>query len=123
MSGAYSRNKGKRGELFVRDFLNDTLGFKLCKRGQQFKGSPDSPDVVGVKGLHVEAKFVEKLNIYDAVEQASQDAGKNTPAVFHKKNRKPLLITIKAEDLLRFCEIIQSQLCLDNDKAQSELNP
>jgi Holliday junction resolvase len=39
-----SREKGKRGERQWRDELR-AQGF-AARRGQQFSGSPDSPDVV-----------------------------------------------------------------------------
>ena len=70
-----SREKGARGERQWRDELRAN-GY-AARRGQQFSGSPDSPDVVceDLAWAHFEVKAVEKLNIYDAVEQALRDAG------------------------------------------------
>src|SRR6476619_427503 len=70
-----SRQKGKRGERQWRDELRAN-GYD-ARRGQQFSGSPDSPDVVcdALPWIHFEVKAVEKLNIEDAMEQARRDCG------------------------------------------------
>jgi hypothetical protein len=95
-----SRQKGARGE---RELANDLCAMGLrCRRGQQFSGSPDSPDVVGLPGIHPEVKRVQKLNIHEAMEQALADCGKNTAAVFHRKNNKPWLVTVRLGDLDSF---------------------
>ncbi len=83
-----SKQKGKRGELELSAFLREH-GFD-ARRGQQFKGSPDSPDVVGLPGHHVECKRVEALSLYDAYTQACRDAAATEiPLVAHRKNGKP----------------------------------
>jgi len=105
--GAMARNKGARGERFVANFLREALG-TYTRRGQQFKGTPDSPDVVGLPGIHIESKFVESLNLQKAFSQAESESGDNIPVVFHKKNHKPLMITLKAENMVEFCAIIRS---------------
>ena len=70
-----SREKGKRGEREWRDELRAN-GY-AARRGQQFSGSPDSPDVVceELDWIHFEVKAVERLNIEDAMEQARRDCG------------------------------------------------
>jgi Holliday junction resolvase len=99
--------KGKRGEREWRDFLR-SLGLD-ARRGQQFSGSPDSPDVVGGwGGTHAEVKRVENLNIYDAINQAVRDAGDSTPYVAHRKNGREWLITIRATDVVRFAEKVHN---------------
>lgn len=72
--GMNSREKGKRGERQWRDVLR-AHGY-MARRGQQFAGSPDSPDVVcdELKWAHFEVKNVEHLNVYDGMEQAERDA-------------------------------------------------
>lgn len=71
-----------------------------CHRGQQFHGGNDSPDVVGLTGIHIECKHNERLNIFDAIEQATRDSANsgNIPAVFHRKNNKETLVTMKETD-------------------------
>jgi len=91
-----SRNKGKRGE---REFaaLCREHGY-ICRRGQQYNGL-EGEDVVGLPGVHVEVKRVEKLNIHDAMDQAVRDAAKGKiPIVAHRKNHCSWLITMRAED-------------------------
>ena len=70
-----SREKGKRGERQWRDELRAN-GY-AARRGQQFSGSPDSPDVVcdSLPWVHFEVKAVERLNIEDAMAQARRDCG------------------------------------------------
>ena len=92
-----SRQKGARGERLWRDELR-AHGY-IARRGQQFSGSPDSPDVVcDSLPYHFEVKVVEALNLRDAVEQAVRDAGVKTPVVAHKRNHSPWLVTMLAED-------------------------
>jgi Holliday junction resolvase len=97
-----SRNKGKRGERQWRDELRAN-GYD-ARRGQQFSGSPDSPDVVceALPWLHFEVKCVERLNIEDAMAQARRDAGAKTPVVAHKRNHRRWLVTLDAEDFFQF---------------------
>ena len=93
-----SRAKGARGERAFRDLLR-AEGYE-ARRGQQFSGSPDSPDVVcpDLAQYHFECKCVERLNIEDAMAQARRDAGAaKTPIVAHKRNHCNWLITMDAE--------------------------
>jgi hypothetical protein len=84
-----SKQKGKRGELELAEFLREH-GFAGAARGQQFKGSPGSPDVMGLPGHHIECKRVEALSLYDAYAQAVRDAGPGSiPIVAHRRNGKP----------------------------------
>lgn len=95
-----SRQKGARGERYIASYLREH-GFD-ARRGQQFSGSPDSPDVVSRDfPFFIEAKFVEKLNLTDACVQAEGDCGGKPWAVFHKRNHGPLLVTLKADEFMR----------------------
>lgn len=98
-----SRQKGKRGELELAKLLK-SYGYD-SRRGVQYKGSPDSPDVVGLEGIHIECKRVETLNIDNAMTQAEHDAGENEiPVVMHRKNRQGWKVTMKMDDWLEFYE-------------------
>jgi len=66
-----SKRKGKRGELELAKKLQE-YGFNT-RRGQQYSGL-GGDDVVGLEGIHIECKRVERLNVYDAMEQAIKDA-------------------------------------------------
>lgn len=88
-----SRDKGKRGELEAAHLLRK-YGYD-ARRGQQFSGINGDADVVGLPGIHIEVKRVEKLNINDAVDQSCRDASiGELPIVLHRKNRKPWLVTM-----------------------------
>ncbi|SOB59645.1 conserved protein of unknown function [Pseudodesulfovibrio profundus] len=98
--GKASRDKGKRGEREAAALLRE-YGFE-ARRGCQYQGGPDSPDVVadGLP-LHFEIKRTERLSLYPAIEQATQDAGaEKIPIVLHRQSRKPWLAIIPAEELL-----------------------
>lgn len=98
-----SRDKGKRGEREWAQVLRD-MGFTQARRGMQFSGSPESPDVVGgIPNTHAEVKRVENLNINEAMKQAIRDSGPDqVPYVAHRRNGTPWLVTLLASDLERF---------------------
>jgi len=100
-----SRAKGARGEREWAQWLRDNLGID-ARRGQQFAGGTDSPDVIGLEGTHAEVKRVEKLNISNAIAQAERDCGDNLPYVASRKNGEEWLITIRARDYLMFRELL-----------------
>lgn len=95
--GKMSREKGKRFEREVANWLKG-YGFN-CRRGQQYCGSNGDADVVGLPGIHIECKHVERLNIYDAMAQAISDAKENEkPIVIMRKNNCEKLVVMRAED-------------------------
>lgn len=95
-----SRQKGARGERQWAAKLS-AEGFP-ARRGQQFSGSKDSPDVVcpALAHLHCEVKLTERLQLYDAMEQAIRDAGDKTPYVAHRRNNHDWLVIMRADDWL-----------------------
>lgn len=95
-----SRNKGKRGELEVAELLR-AYGF-AARRGQQFSGSPDSPDVVhDIPGVSIEVKRTEAFRLYAALEQAKTDRKPgDIAAVFHRQNGRPWVVVLDAADFL-----------------------
>lgn len=95
-----SRAKGCRGEREVRDLLREA-GFE-ARRGQQFSGGSDSPDVIcpSLPEIHIEVKRVQTGNPYNWMEQATKDAGKKIPTVWHKRNGKKWLAILPAEEFL-----------------------
>lgn len=99
-----SRQKGKRGELELAKVLRES-GYST-RRGQQYSGTETSADVVGLPGIHIECKRVEHLNIEAAVAQAVRDTGESgeLPAVFHRKNNQPWLVTMRLDDWLKIYE-------------------
>ena len=102
--GKLSKDKGKRGEREVAELLR-SHGFE-ARRGQQYRGGPGSPDVIhSVPGLHIEVKRAETLRLYDALDQAVDDAKTSeTAVVFHRKSNKRWVVILEAEAFLRFME-------------------
>lgn len=95
-----SRAKGKAGELELAHELMK-YGYDT-RRGQQFCGANGDADVVGVPGLHLEVKRVEKLDYYKAYAQSESDAKDGEiPVVVHRKNRKRWLVTLSLEDFMK----------------------
>lgn len=98
--GGKSSRKGKRGERELAAWLTGR-GYP-ARRGQQYSGSPDSPDVVcSSLPFHFEVKRCERLRLYEAVEQAVSDSGPGeVPLVAHRRNRGEWLAVLRLDDLL-----------------------
>ena len=92
-----SRAKGARGEREFAALLREH-GFD-ARRGQQFAGGADSPDVVSasLSWLHIEVKRVEHFNLAKACAQATRDAAGKPWIVAHRRNRKPWFITMDSD--------------------------
>jgi hypothetical protein len=92
-----SRRKGKVGEREFASVLREN-GFD-ARRGQQFCGGADSPDVMSeaLRWLHIEVKRVQNLNLTDACIQAQCDCCGKPWIVAHRRNHAPWFITMKAE--------------------------
>lgn len=99
--GAMSRTKGKVGEREVAALLKKH-GFN-ARRGQQYAGGGDSPDVVhSMDGFHIEVKRSETFAPYAAMEQADKDKeDEEDSLVFHRRNNKPWLVVMDAEAFLK----------------------
>jgi len=97
--GLFSRNKGKAGERELAHELTRVLGVS-ARRGVQFHGSPGSPDVIAdIPDVHIECKRTERFRLYEALDQAVDDAGTNVPVVLHRQNRKPWVVIVRLDDL------------------------
>lgn len=99
-----SKQKGARFERELASRFRD-YGYTESRRTAQYCGNTgDASDVIGLPGLHIEAKHQEKMYLYDWMEQAKRDAeagGENRlPAVFHKKNYADILVTMRLDDFM-----------------------
>jgi hypothetical protein len=103
-----SKQKGDRGERELSNKLKE-YGYGT-RRGQQYCGANGDADVVGLPGIHIECKRVEKLNIDEALEQATADSEPTIndihkplklPAVFHRRNKKMWKVTMYLEDWIK----------------------
>lgn len=97
--GKAEREKGKRGERELAGILRN-YGYD-CRRGQQFCGKNGDADVVGLPGVHIECKRVERLNLDNAMDQAKRDTRTGEiPAVFHRKDRGEWYVTLLLTDFM-----------------------
>lgn len=101
MAGRASKAKGSAGERELCAYLA-ARGFPAHRNDQQYVGGKGNPDVdaQGLEGYHFEVKRVERLNVSEAMKQAAGDSCGRIPAVVHRKNREPWLITMRLEDWL-----------------------
>ena len=100
MPGKSSQRKGANGERELAALLRE-YGFSVKRGGSLSFG--EAPDLVGLPGVHIECKRMERLNVPEAVKQAARDAERfqdGAPAVFHRRNREPWLVTMQFTDWL-----------------------
>lgn len=99
-----SRSKGQRSERQAAKYLSEKLHI-YARRSQQYCGAAGTADLyTDLDAVHWEIKAAEKLNIHNAIAQAVRDGGDKIPLVLHKKNRTGWLLTMRADDILRFVE-------------------
>lgn len=97
-----SRQKGKRGELELTHVLK-SYGYEV-RRSVQYCGSNGDADVVGLPGVHIECKRVERLDLDSAMAQAKVDVYTGgtgeIPVVMHRKNNSEWRVTLTLEDFM-----------------------
>ena len=96
-----SKQKGARFERSLAAKFRD-YGYDARRTAQYCGNTGDASDVVGLPGIHIEAKHQEKMYLYDWMAQAIRDAeaggGNALPCVFHKKNNAEILVTMTLDD-------------------------
>lgn len=115
-----SKQKGARFERSLASIFREQ-GYKDARRTAQYCGNTgDASDVVGLPGIHVEAKHQERMMLYDWITQAKRDAEANgkgdLPAVFHKKNNAEILVTMTIWDWFEVYREYHSGIALINAK-------
>lgn len=99
--GRASREKGKRGEREFAEALRDA-GWTDARRGRQYRGTEDSPDVVGLPGVHLEVKRRERLEVEKWCLQVEAEAPEGAvPVVAWRRNRQRWRVSLPLEDFLR----------------------
>ncbi len=96
-----SKQKGARFERLLASKFRD-YGYEARRTAQYCGNTGDASDVVGLPGIHIEAKHQETMRLYDWMEQAIRDSKGtgNIPAVFHKKNNADILVSMRLEDFM-----------------------
>ena len=90
-----SKRKGAAFERQLARIFRDH-GYEARRTAQYCGNTGDAADVVGLPGIHVEAKHQETMRLYEWMSQAKRDSEGTgrLPAVFHKKNRAEILVTM-----------------------------
>ena len=112
-----SRQKGAAAE---REIARKLRGYGYdCRRGQQYCGANGDADVVGLPGIHIECKRVERLNLYDAIAQSEYDSKTNDiPVVMHRKNNCDWLVTLSLEHFMEIYSKWEAGRYLDGGKRE-----
>lgn len=96
-----SKRKGSTGERELAGILR-SHGFDSHRNDQMYVGGKDNPDV-SLDGVHIECKRTERLSLYDALAQATRDAGGATvPVVMHRKNHAPWVVVMTLDQWVPF---------------------
>ena len=100
--GRMQREKGKRGEREASKAIQQHLGV-AARRGQQYCGSPDSPDVItSIDGVAIEVKRCETVAIHRWMDKAVADSPGDVPVIIHRKNNTDWLVTLRLGDVNGF---------------------
>lgn len=98
-----SKQKGARFERLLASKFREH-GYDARRTAQYCGNTGDASDVVGLPGLHIEAKHQEQMRLYEWMAQAIRDAEAGgegrLPAVFHKKNNAEILVTMRLDDFM-----------------------
>jgi hypothetical protein len=98
-----AKAKGRAFQQKVRDLLlenapelepDDIRSTSMGCGGEDLQLSPAARRRYGIS---IECKNVEKLNVWNAYEQAEANSGDHEPVLFMKKNRKKPLVVIDAD--------------------------
>ena len=104
-----AKAKGRRFQQWVRDKLIEVLDIHPEDIESRSMGA-GGEDLIMARAARekfphsIECKNVERLNVWDAYEQASANSGKHEPIVVMKKNRRNPLVVVDAEYFIRLFE-------------------
>ena len=98
-----SKDKGARFERLLASKFREH-GYDARRTAQYCGNTGDASDVVGLPGIHIEAKHQEAMRLYEWISQAVRDAEAGgegrIPIVFHKKNNAEILVTLRFDDFM-----------------------
>lgn len=97
-----SKQKGARFERQLASKFREH-GYEARRTAQYCGNTGDASDVVGLPGIHIEAKHQERMQLYEWMAQAKRDSAEsgNLPAVFHKKNNCEILVTMELDSFMQ----------------------
>ena len=110
MKSRSAKNKGKRLQNNFRDLLleafqelepDDIRSAIMGESGEDIKLSPAARKLIPYS---FECKNQEKLNIWNSLEQAEQNAGKHIPLLIFKRNRSKTYAVLEFGKLLELLD-------------------
>lgn len=113
-----SKQKGARFERQLAGIFKE-YGYSDARRTAQYCGNTgDASDVVGLDGIHIEAKHQERMNLYEWMDQAKRDSETtgNIPVVFHKKNRAEILVTMQLDSFMKLYKEYEINILEEGEK-------
>ncbi len=106
-----AKNKGKRLQNKVRDIILEKFNSKLepddvrsITMGDAGEDILLSPAARRVFPFSVECKNQEKINIWEALDQAEGNSGNHIPLVIFKRNRSKTYAVLEFEELLQLLD-------------------
>jgi len=108
MKAQSAKAKGRKLQQWVRNKLIDLLDVHPEDIESRSMGA-GGEDLIMARAARekfpysIECKNVEKLNVWDAYEQAKANCGNYEPLVVMKKNNKQPLVVIDAEYFIKKC--------------------
>lgn len=113
-----SKQKGARFERSLASRLKE-YGYEARRTAQYCGNTGDASDVVGLPGIHIEAKHQERMQLYDWMDQAKRDSAGtgNIPIVFHKKNNADILVSMRFEDFMEIYKEYEASKYLEEGAA------
>ena len=109
-----SKKKGARYEREIASLLR-AEGYSARRTAQYAGNTGDAADVIGLPGIHIEAKRQEQLRIYDWMQQAIRDSANtgNLPAVFFRKSNEQTMVCMRFADWIQLYREWEAGLELD----------
>ena len=104
-----AKAKGRRFQQWVRDQLIETLSVHPEDVESRSMGA-GGEDLIMARAARekfpysIECKNVEKLNVWEAYKQASENSKDYEPIVVMKRNNHKTLIVLDAEKFLKLCQ-------------------
>ena len=105
-----AKAKGRKLQQWMRDKLIEELDIHPEDIESRSMGA-SGEDLIMARAARekfnfsIECKNVEKLNVWDAYEQASANSGKHEPLLVMKKNGKKPLVVLDAESFIRLIRL------------------
>lgn len=113
-----SKQKGARFERLLASRFRE-YGYQARRTAQYCGNTGDASDVVGLPGLHIEAKHQEAMRLYEWMAQAKRDSSGTgrLPAVFHKKNNAEILVTMELDSWMQLYREWEAGFDLEGENA------